>query len=303
MSEPSSGTASAPCWRIEVQVPAAAAAAFESDLSDLGYASSIFNGARPGALAVQILSRRAPDAAAVVTRIAAAARALGVAAPLPAIAKLPARDWVTHTNRLLHPIQAARFYLYGGHDAATVPPNAWAIRLEAGRAFGTGRAPSTFGCLLAINDLARRRRVRSALDLGTGSGVLAMALALATTARVVAADIDPVAVDVAQANIALNGLRPRVRAVCADGLRHRVIAAAKPFDLIVANILAAPLARLAPALAAHLAPGGAVVLSGLLSAEQPVVLARYRGLGFRLERRIMVEDWATLILRRGGART
>jgi ribosomal protein L11 methyltransferase len=167
-----------------------------------------------------------------------------------------------------------------------------------GLAFGSGEHATTRGCLLALDDLARRRRLRRVLDLGCGSGVLAIAAAKTWPARVLAADNDPVAVAVAAENAALNGVADRVRVVESDGYRHPAIGAGGPYDLILANILADPLRGFARDLARRLAPGGAAVLSGIVDHQvRPVVLA-HRPYGLRLRRTIAIGPWATLVLGR-----
>jgi ribosomal protein L11 methyltransferase len=292
-------TAAPAAWAIELALPPAALAPFEEALAPLGFASSTFEGPDKRHWRLQVLCTAAPDRAAVAEIVAGVAASAGLAAPEIAIAPLPDIDWVAHTNRLLAPLRAGRFFLYGAHDAGRAPAGAWQLQIDAGLAFGTGRAPSTFGCLLAIDALARRKRLRRALDIGTGSGVLALAVGRASTARIVAADIDPVAVGVARRNAGINRLGRRVRLLRADGLRAPLIRAGAPYDLITANILAEPLARLARDLRASLAPGGVLVLSGLLAREERRVLAPYLAKGWRLQRRIAVEGWHTLVLQSG----
>ena len=164
------------------------------------------------------------------------------------IAELPETDWVAKSLAGLKPVRAGRFLVHGGHDRAAVKPNDISIEIEAGEAFGTGHHGTTAGCLAAIADLAKARPIRNALDVGTGSGVLAIAIARLTKARVLASDIDPVATRVAAANVRLNGVAARVRPITAQGLSGRLFRERAPYDLIVANILAGPLAALAPAI-------------------------------------------------------
>jgi ribosomal protein L11 methyltransferase len=172
------------------------------------------------------------------------------------------------------------------------------IEIEAGQAFGTGHHGTTAGCLMAIDRLANQRAVRNVLDLGTGSGVLAIGAAKRTKARVVASDIDPIAVQVAEENVRLNGEASRIRTVVAAGMDSTTISRFAPYDLIVANILAGPLVTLAPALRRHIAPGGTIILSGLLSSQQRRVAAAYRAQGLRFISADVLEDWVTLVVRR-----
>lgn len=212
------------------------------------------------------------------------------------IETLPETDWVAKSLEGLKPVKAGRFNVHGSHDRARVAANAIGIEIEAGLAFGTGHHGTTSGCLIAIDDLAKRRRIGIALDVGTGSGVLAIALAKRTKTHVLASDIDPVAVAVARANVRLNGVAEHVRTIVATGLGHRLIAAGAPYDLIVANILAGPLVQLAPAIARHVAPGGHVILSGLLNEQARRVAAMYRTQGLTLSRAIVIGEWTTLVL-------
>jgi ribosomal protein L11 methyltransferase len=214
------------------------------------------------------------------------------------IAALPDADWVAKSLAGLKPVTAGRFNVHGSHDRGMTRVNEIGIEIEAGLAFGTGHHGTTAGCLIAIDDLAKSRPIVNALDVGTGSGVLAIALAKRTGAHVLASDIDPVAVAVARDNVRLNGVAAQVRTIVAAGLDHRLIAAAAPYDLIVANILAGPLVALAPAIARHLAPGGSVILSGLLDEQKRRVAAMYRAVGLTLSRAISREGWATLVLER-----
>jgi ribosomal protein L11 methyltransferase len=214
-----------------------------------------------------------------------------------AIKPLPDADWVAKSLEGLAPVRAGRFLVHGRHDRDKVRANDLAIEIEAGLAFGTGHHGTTTGCLLAIDRLAKARPIRNALDVGTGSGVLAIAIAKRAHCAVLASDIDPVAVKVAEGNARLNGVAHFVECAVAVGLDHAAIEARVPYDLIVANILAAPLVALAPAIRKHLAPGGTVILSGLLTEHGRRVTAMYRGQGIVSEAAIVLGEWTTLILR------
>jgi ribosomal protein L11 methyltransferase len=195
-------------------------------------------------------------------------------------------------------VRAGRFIVHGAHDRARVAPNDIGIEIEAALAFGTGHHGTTRGCLLALDGLAKRRRARRVLDIGTGSGVLAMAAAKILRTHVVASDIDRVAVEAARGNARLNRTAPTITFERAIGTRANAIAAGAPYDLILANILLGPLMRLAVPLRALAAPHARIVLSGLLPAHANAALAIYRAQGFMLERRIPLDGWVTLILRR-----
>jgi ribosomal protein L11 methyltransferase len=178
-----------------------------------------------------------------------------------------------------------------------VPAGAIGIAVDAATAFGTGEHPSTRACLLAIDRLARRRRFRKPLDIGTGTGILSIAAAKLLRRNVVATDIDPRAVRVAQHNFARNGVARLVQVRAASGYRDRVFRQCR-YDLILSNILARPLAEMARDLAHALAPGGRAVLSGLLRRQEPIVLAPHRSCGIVLERRLVIDGWSTLVMRR-----
>ncbi|MFN3641686.1 MAG: 50S ribosomal protein L11 methyltransferase [Gemmobacter sp.] len=236
----------------------------------------------------------APDD--VVLALMAAAHG---AAPF-AVSDLPEIDWVAHVKRELHPVEAGRFWLHGSHDAGRVPAGRIGLMIEATVAFGTGHHGTTAGCLIAFERmLGEGQRPARVADIGCGTGVLALAAAaVLPDAAVLASDIDAVAVEVALANAAVNGMAGRIACVEAAGFDHPAIAAAAPFDLIFANILKGPLIDLAPDLAAHLAPGGHAILSGLLAAQAADVLAAYVGQGLSQVARDDLGDWAALTLKK-----
>jgi ribosomal protein L11 methyltransferase len=210
--------------------------------------------------------------------------------------KLPDRDWLAENQLAFPPLRIGRFFIYGSHYRGSVPSGAMGIMLDAATAFGTGEHPSTRACLMALDSLAKRRRFRRPLDIGAGTGILAIAAAKLFRRRVLASDIDCGAVRVARHNIGRNGVPSMVRIRRAAGYRDRAIRKSR-YDLILSNILARPLALMARDLAGALAPGGRAVLSGLLRRQEPIVLVPHRGCGIVLERRLVVDGWSTLILR------
>lgn len=221
------------------------------------------------------------------------------AAPF-ALSELPEIDWVAHVRRELTPVEAGRFFVYGGHDADKLPPGRLGLLIEAAVAFGTGHHGTTLGCLRALDRLVDQDAApRSVIDLGCGTAVLAMAAAKVFPGVILATDIDPIAVEVAEANARANGLEGRLECLEAVGLDHPAIAARAPFDLIFANILMGPLIDLAPAMAAHAAPGGTTILSGLLTTQAETVSAAYVAQGFALTGREDIGEWSTLVLTRG----
>jgi ribosomal protein L11 methyltransferase len=190
-------------------------------------------------------------------------------------------------------VRAGRFFVYGAHDAGTVPHGVIPMRIEAGMAFGTGHHETTALCLSVLSDLARVRRFRNVLDLGTGTGLLAIGAVKLWRLPVMASDIDPVAVEITRENARANGVAPLVQAVTADGLDNPALKRRAPYDLIIANILAGPLTRLAPSIAAALAPGGVLVLSGLLRDQENLVTSFYKGLRFLGRQRM--GPWSALV--------
>ena len=208
-------------------------------------------------------------------------------------------DWVSKVQRELSPVHAGRFVVFGSHDRARFVRKRQAIEIDAGQAFGTAHHGTTRGCLLAIDTLIKKREFRSVLDVGTGSGVLAIAIAKAViSAQILAFDIDPIAVSVGRENCRNNQVGNRVNAFFSGDLDHPKVRKASPFDLVCANILAGPLKMLAHDISSLTARNGYAVLSGLLDSQADAVLSHYRTQKFALERRLSLEGWSTLILRR-----
>lgn len=196
-------------------------------------------------------------------------------------------------------MRAGRFVVHGSHDRDKIRASEIAIEIDAGQAFGTGHHGTTAGCLETIEMVMRSRRVRNALDLGTGSGVLAIAVRKLKNIPVLATDIDPIAVRVARENVVRNGIASGISLETAPGFHSTAFSRHGPFDLIIANILARPLIRMAPQLANHLAPGGSVILSGILAAQRWKVIAAYNGARLRHVRTIWRNGWVTIHLDRG----
>jgi ribosomal protein L11 methyltransferase len=212
--------------------------------------------------------------------------------------RTPERDWVANSLAGLAPVRAGRFLIHGAHDRAHVKPNDIAVEIEAALAFGTGHHGTTRGCLLLLERVLRRRRPRRVLDVGCGTGVLAIAAARALRQVVAAGDIDPVAVTTARQNARLNSVAGLVRPLVSRGVERQEMGEGAPYDLAFANILARPLRLLAPSVAALTAPRSEAILSGLLAADVAGVLASWRAQGFFLVERLELEGWASLLLRR-----
>jgi ribosomal protein L11 methyltransferase len=245
---------------------------------------------------VTINFAEAPDQASVRELVSLAAGdevAQGIA-----FDTVEAKDWVKASLEDLVPVHAGRFIVHGGHDRARVPPNTLGIEIEAALAFGTGHHGTTRGCLLLLDRVLRSRSPQRVLDLGSGTGVLAIAAARALRRRVLASDIDPVSVEVARDNARLNGVGNLVEAVRATGFSAPQFASRGPFDLVLANILANPLRQMATPMAAHLAPSALLILSGLLPHQARGVIASYRARGLALRRHLQIDGWSSLLMQR-----
>lgn len=215
-----------------------------------------------------------------------------------AVTPVPNTDWVAQSQTRLHPVRAGRFLVHGSHDRDRMARTRWTIEIDAARAFGTAHHGSTCGCLEALDKLAKRERFACVLDIGTGTGVLAIAAARAWRARVIATDIDPVATEIARANARRNAVSGYISTVTAPDLAHPLIRTSAPYDLITANILAHPLIAMAPQIEPGLRPGGYAVLSGITINQAARVAAAFRTAGFARYRDVVIGEWATLTLRR-----
>ena len=209
-----------------------------------------------------------------------------------------AKDWVKATLEELVPVRAGRFIVHGQHDRSRISPNTLGIEIEAALAFGTGHHGTTRGCLLLLDDVLKARRPKRVLDLGTGTGVLAIAAAKALRVKVLASDIDPLAVRVARDNARLNGTGDLVETIRATGFSAPEFTKHRPFDLVLANILANPLRQMATQMARHLAPSALVILSGLLPHQAQSVMAAYRARRLVLRRHLQIEGWSSLLMQR-----
>lgn len=212
------------------------------------------------------------------------------------IDKLADADWLAMALSGLPPVRAGRFFVYGMHDRGRAPVNAINLRIEAGAAFGTGHHGTTVGCLQALNDLLKAKRFERVLDVGAGTGVLAIAAARTGSRYTVGTDIDAVSVRISRDNAKVN--KTNTRFVWANGLNHVKVRDKAPYDLVFANILARPLVGLAQEIKGALKPGGLTILSGLLRTQERMVKAAYLSRGFKVKRRIHRDAWCTLVLQR-----
>lgn len=286
-------------WRIALAGDARNQAAYAAALEEVAESISAFESKPGGPWRIEALTTTQPDAAALNARLAAAAASVGCAPPDIEIGKMPQVDWLAENRRAFPPLRVGRFFVYGSHYAGTVPAGARVVTLDAGIAFGSGEHATTRGCLLALDRLARSKTVRMALDVGCGSGILGIAIARSWPARVVASDIDRDSVRVARENVQRNAVGAQVDVGWSDGLAR--VRPRRGYDVVVANILARPLCRLAGDITRAVRPGGTVILSGLLAGQESEVRAAYRSRGLMLDRRIAIDGWHTLIFRRGRA--
>ena len=292
-------TSSAGLWSIRVSVPhgeTGKISAIEAVLEPFAVALSSFEVDGGPAWAVEALSDGEPDRRLIGEALTGAG--IDCDPTAVAIAALPERDWVVESQSRLPPLRAGRFFLHGSHFSGAVPRGSSVLQIDAGLAFGTGRHETTSGCLLVLDDLAHRRRFSRPLDMGCGSGILALAMAQLWDAPVLACDNDSQAVAVARENARLNGLDRLVRVVKSQGYAASAIRRYGPFDLIVANILARPLCRLAGGLARHLTDDGVAILSGLLISQEDEVLAAHRRHGLGPVDRKRLGDWSVLAIGR-----
>lgn len=272
---------------------------FERAFNDLTSIVSQYEVEEDKLWAVEGLFIDAPPRDELVKRIALAAQALSIAEPELVIAKIPQKDWLTESVASFQPLRAGRFYIHGDHIPRPYPPGAIRLKLNAATAFGSGEHASTRGCLLALDGLrARNYCFTRALDMGCGTAILALAMAKAWHRPVLAADIDPEAVRVARLNARQNGAGALVHAVLSDATGNRDVLAGAPYGLITANILARPLMAMAADLTSLLAHGGYLILAGLLTRQEAMVLTAYRMQGLRLSRRYRLKPWSTLVLKR-----
>ncbi len=208
----------------------------------------------------------------------------------------PEVNWVARSLEGLAPVIAGGFYVYGSHSEGAIPEGLTPMKIEAAQAFGTGHHETTTGCLEAIEAVLRQRTPSNMIDIGTGTGVLAIALAKRIDAKILATDIDPIAVTTTLENAVENGVGERIIAIEATGLDHDRIVANAPYDLIVANILAGPLTELAPGMGGIAQAGGTIILSGILNTQADGVIAAYQDAGFALVGHLKRKDWTTLVM-------
>ena len=286
-------------WFVEFDVPIDSVLAFAEVFDGIAVSVATVEVEAERRWRVEAFLRQEPDRAALSVAVALVAAAGGWPVPDLAVRAEPVADWVQATYRRFPPFKVGRFYIHGRHARQPAPASAIPLVIEAAVAFGSGEHGSTSGCLLALDRLIPRLKRPRVLDLGCGSGILAIAAAKALRVRAIGADNDPVAVRTAVENGRINGLGRKLTGVVGPGFRSPLLAG--PFDLVFANILAKPLMRLAKPMAARLAPGGRAILAGLLRDQERLVLQAYRCRALALERRVRRGDWTTLVVKRKAA--
>jgi ribosomal protein L11 methyltransferase len=297
------------CWKVSLPCTREEAEALKDDISPLAWLdvppvlmTSEADPAAPETWRLDAYFEEAPSGEMVARLQALAPSAAGAA---PIVEKVEERDWVTLSQAGLEPVLAGRFFVHTPAHSGRVPADAIGLEIDAGRAFGTGQHETTSGCLVALSRMkAGGAAVANFIDLGTGTGLLAFAaLRLWPAARAAASDSDPVAIEVSEENAAINGVRlgrarGQLELIEAEGMDHPRLKARTPCDLVIANILAGPLIELAPSVAGAIAPGGRLILAGLLDHQAASVAAAYRREGLMLTGRVERGEWPTLVMRK-----
>ncbi|MGB4100487.1 MAG: 50S ribosomal protein L11 methyltransferase [Alphaproteobacteria bacterium] len=291
-----SAMSDAPLWRVHLDVPVANAEIFGAVLEDEALALTVMQPPRQDRARIEAIFAIQPDQGTLNARLAIIAAVHGVDAPACVIESVPPQDWLRLVAQASPPRRIGRLVVYGTHDAGKIPPYIPSLHIDAATAFGTGEHPSTHMCLLLLQEWLRRRRPRRILDIGCGSGILALAAARLAHSQALAIDCDPESVRMTRNNVRQNGVESYIRVIRGDGYRAGIVRQRRPYDLIFANIFARPLVQMADDLQRHLAPGGVAILAGLLRSQAAMVQSAHRMQRLHLLRRIHMGEWAALLL-------
>lgn len=286
-------------WRVTFSVSVANLDEFVAALEPFVLSVAWIEGnPNPEIWMIEGVSKVEPDAGAINQALVLTAALLGQGTPVLQKEEIPDCDWMESVYQSFQPQQIGEYYIYGSHNQSQIPPQSLGLEINAATAFGSGEHQTTRGCLLALTELAKTVEIKRALDMGCGSGILALAIAKRWNLPVVAADNDPECVRVTQANAELNHCQELISPILSEGFADSQVQSEGPYDLIMANILAKPLCDMAEAMAKVVAEQGYVVLSGLLVTQEPQVTETYQAQGLQLLTRYNIDDWATLVLRK-----
>lgn len=292
------GAAQGFLWCIQCRVPKGAVDVFEDYLRRHCAAVSSIIGVNDAEWVLEGLTEVEPDRQSVERGARALARDTGFDEPSFKYDLVPPINWVAENLASFPPVRWKRYFIHGSHHDEPIPGGVIPLQLDAGTAFGSGEHPTTGGCLLALHKLAKRHRFKRPLDVGCGSGILAIAVAKTWGAPVLATDIDPESVNVTRTNAHLNQVGDLVSATVSDGYKNRRIARNGPYDLITSNILARPLAKMSKDLGQYLEPGGFAVISGVVERDAQWMVTVHRLVGLHLVEHTVVKGWSTIVLQR-----
>lgn len=293
------GVAQTEVWEIVIELPTGdLKEAFEAAIADHVAGLSVFEIENTPRWRLVGYADEVPEPGLIETSVAIAAAAAGIEPPNVRIAPVVEKDWVAESERSLPALRVGPYFVFGSHIRENLPADAIAIKIDAGLAFGTGNHETTQGCLQALEGVFAERMPENPIDIGTGSGILAIAIAKRCGVRVMASDIDPIAVDVARENAAINGVDEQIECLVSDGVDDEAVGRQAPYDLAVANIVANPLIALAEGIAKIMAEDGTIILSGILNEQAASVAAAYAAQGIAETTRIELGEWTTLVLLR-----
>jgi ribosomal protein L11 methyltransferase len=289
-------------WSLSLSAQPALAEAIGENLGEDALSLTIMAPPRRALALVEALYDAEPDAAAINARLSILAMLQGAKPPKFIIKEMPKLDWLKKVAEDFPPLPIARWTVHGALHRGKVPNRRYALQIDATNAFGTGEHPSTRGCLLMLDRLFKNKTasagLRKMLDMGCGSGILAMAFAQVTRGQAVGIDMDPDSVEIARNNARMNGLGKNIQARIGRGYRSAIVKCHAPYDLIMSNIFAVPLSHMAYDLKNHLRPGGEVILAGILNHQANRVVAAHRMQGLYLTRRMIIGEWTILALKR-----